>query len=64
MRVLELFSGTRSVGNVCKAHGIDVVSMDRDMPADIRSDIMDWHYTTYKPDGLRRYMGLSDLHRV
>ena len=49
MRVLELFSGTGSVGNVCKALGMDVVSLDRDMPADIRSDIMDWGYTAYKP---------------
>ena len=49
MRVLELFSGTGSVGNVCKALGMDVVSLDRDMPADIRSDIMDWDYTAYKP---------------
>ncbi|MFM7983180.1 MAG: hypothetical protein ACKPKO_28055, partial [Candidatus Fonsibacter sp.] len=47
--MLDLFSGNRSGGNVCKAIGIDVVSLDRDMPADIRSDIMDWDYTTYKP---------------
>ena len=52
MRVLELFSGTGSVGNVCKALGMDVVLFDRDMPADIRSDIMDWDYTTYKPNGV------------
>ena len=49
MRVLELFSGTGSVGNVCKALGMDVVSLDRDMPADIRSDIMNWNYKTYSP---------------
>ena len=49
MRVLELFSGTGSVGNVCKALGMDVVSLDRDMPADIRTDIMDWDYKTYSP---------------
>ena len=29
---------------------MDVVSLDRDMPADIRSDIMDWGYTAYKPN--------------
>ncbi|MFM7977858.1 MAG: hypothetical protein ACKPKO_00960, partial [Candidatus Fonsibacter sp.] len=40
MRVLELFSGTGSVGNVCKDLGMDVVSLDRDMPTDIRTDIM------------------------
>ena len=49
MRVLELFSGTGSVGNVCKALGMDVVSLDRDMPADIQTDIMDWDYKTYSP---------------
>ena len=49
MRVLALFSGTGSVGNVCKALGMDVVSLDRDMPADIRSDIMGWDYNTYSP---------------
>ena len=51
MRVLEVFSRKGSVGNVCKALGIDVVSLDRDMPADIRSDIMNWDYKTYKPKG-------------
>ena len=33
MRVFELFSGTGSVGDVCKALGMDVVSLDRGMPA-------------------------------
>ena len=51
MRVLELFSGTGSVGNACKALGMDVVSLARDMPADVCPDIMDWDYTTYKPKG-------------
>ena len=49
MRVLELFSGTGSVGNVCKRLGCDVVSLDRDMDADIRTDIMDWDYRSYPP---------------
>ena len=44
MRLLELFSGTGSVGNVFKEHGWEVVSLDRDMPADISTDIMDWDY--------------------
>ncbi|MFM7982596.1 MAG: hypothetical protein ACKPKO_25065 [Candidatus Fonsibacter sp.] len=47
--MLELFSETGSVGNVCNALGMDVVPLDRDMPADIRSDIMDWDYNTFKP---------------
>ena len=29
---------------------MDVVSLGRDMPADIRSDIMGWDYTAYKPN--------------
>jgi site-specific DNA-cytosine methylase len=49
MRILKLFSGTGSVGNVCKRHGFEVVSLDRDMPADIETDIMDWDYRTYRP---------------
>ena len=49
IRVLELFSGMGSVSNVCKALGMDVVSLDRDTPAGIRSDITDWDYTTYNP---------------
>ena len=51
MRLLELFSGTGSVGNVFKDHGWEVVSLDRDMAADIRTDIMDWDYTNsgYEP---------------
>ena len=49
MRVLELFSGTGYVGNVCRARGMDVVSLDRDMPADIRCDILDWGFRAYEP---------------
>ena len=49
MRVLELFSGTGSVGNVCRERGMDVVSLDRDMPADIRCDILDWDFRAYEP---------------
>ena len=44
MRLLELFSGTGSVGNVFKEYGREVESLDRDMPADISTDIMDWDY--------------------
>ena len=49
MKVLELFAGTGSVGSVFKEHGWDVLSLDRDMPADIRVDIMDWDYRAYPP---------------
>ena len=41
MRVMELCSGTESVAHECKSLGLQVVSLDRDMPADIRLDITD-----------------------
>jgi site-specific DNA-cytosine methylase len=44
MKLLELFVGTGSVGNVFKDKGWVVVSLDRDMDADIKMDIMDWNY--------------------
>jgi len=44
MRLLELFSGTGSIGTVFKEYGWEVVSLDRDMPADISCDILDWDY--------------------
>ena len=49
MRILELFSGTGPVGNVCKELGFEVVSLGRDMEADIRAYVMDWDYKTYPP---------------
>ena len=49
MRILELFAGNGSVGNVFRDEGWEVVSLDRDMDADIRTDIMDWDYRTYEP---------------
>ena len=51
MRLLELFSGTGSVGEVFQQHGWEVVSLDRDMPADIQCDIMDWDYASAYPPG-------------
>ena len=42
--MLELFSGTGSVGNVARDMGWSVVSLDRDMPATFQMDIMDWDY--------------------
>ena len=46
MKLLELFAGTQSVGKVARELGLEVVSLDRDMPADIQGDIVDWDYTT------------------
>ena len=55
MRVLELFSGAVCVGSVCKTIGLQVVSLDTDMPADIRSHIMDCDYTAYNPKDFDEY---------
>ena len=49
MLTLELFAGAGSLGNVFKNWGCQVVSLDRDMDADIRTDIMDWDYRIYEP---------------
>ena len=49
MKLLELFSGTQSVSNVARELGFEVVSLDRDMEADIKTDIMDWNYREYEP---------------
>lgn len=50
IKVLELFSGSGSVGKVCKEKGYEVVSLDIDPRADINMDIMDWDYKDmYKP---------------
>jgi len=46
MKVLELFSGTGSVGNVCKELGYEVVSLDL-KDADINCNILNWDYTIY-----------------
>jgi hypothetical protein len=49
MRMLDLFSGTGSVRSVFQDSGWDTVSLDRDLPADIQCDIMDWDYHVYEP---------------
>ena len=46
MRVLELFSGTQSVGKVGRALGYDVISLDL-TDATICCDIMEWDYKTF-----------------
>ena len=48
MGILELFAGTGSVGKGFKEWGWEVVSLDREMEADIKTDIMDWNYRTYE----------------
>jgi site-specific DNA-cytosine methylase len=46
MKILELFSGTGSVGKVCKLKGWEVVSLDL-KDADINIDILNWDYKIY-----------------
>ena len=49
MKLLELFSGTGSVGKVAKELGYDVVSLDL-KNADINADILQWNYKQFKPN--------------
>ena len=56
MKLLELFSGTHSIGKVAKQKGYEVISLDRDMDdgcpfktgyksdKHIKLDILDWDY--------------------
>tara|TARA_R110000823_G_scaffold165590_1_gene297767 strand:- start:2544 stop:3356 length:813 start_codon:yes stop_codon:yes gene_type:complete len=61
MKLLELFSGTHSIGKVAEKYNIDVVSLDRDLPAScpftdytsknhINADIMTWDYKKFNPN--------------
>jgi len=47
MNVLELFSGTGSIGKVCEQLGWNVISLDIDERADIVCDILEWDYKVY-----------------
>jgi hypothetical protein len=48
--MLDLFSGTGSVGDVFRGAGWVVVSLDRDLPADMQTDVLDWDYRkAYQP---------------
>ena len=50
MSVLELFSGTRSVGKVCDEIGFKSVSVDLILDADHKVDIMEFDYKQYDKD--------------
>tara|TARA_R100000808_G_scaffold22727_1_gene49629 strand:+ start:1258 stop:2172 length:915 start_codon:yes stop_codon:yes gene_type:complete len=50
MNVLELFSGTKSVGKVCDSLGWNSVSVDLLLDADHQVDIMDFDYKQYPKD--------------
>ncbi len=47
IKVLELFSGTRSIGKCCDALDWESVSVDMILPADHQVDIMDFNYKQY-----------------
>lgn len=60
-RLLELFSGTHSVGIRAELKGFEIVSLDRDLDAKsklydytsknhIKTDIMTWDYKVYPPN--------------
>ena len=48
MKLLELFSGTKSVGKVAEQLGYEVTSLDL-KDADINIDILNWDYHQYQP---------------
>ncbi len=50
MRVLELFSGTHSVGKVAREMGWESISVDMILPATHRVDIMEFNYKQYDRD--------------
>ena len=50
MNVLELFSGTGSIGKVCDKLGWDAISVDLELPATHECDIMDFDYKQYPKD--------------
>ena len=52
MKLLELFSGTGSVGKVAKELGYEVVSLDL-KNADINADNLHWNYKQFKPNEFR-----------
>ena len=49
MKLLDLFSGSGSIGNVAKELGYEVISLDKDMEADIKCNSLDWDYKVYPP---------------
>ena len=49
MRLLELFSGTGSIGRAFEALGWEVISLDINPGATITSNILDWDYKNSDP---------------
>ena len=50
MRLLELFSGTKSWGKIAEQMGWEVISLDL-QDADINTDIMEWDYKSFAESG-------------
>lgn len=50
VKVLELFSGTGSIGKCCKELGWESYSVDIDAEADFKGDIMDFDYKQFSKD--------------
>lgn len=51
MRILELFSGTKSIGKVFEKNGFEVISLDNESKwnPSILTDILDWDYQSAYP---------------
>lgn len=51
MRILELFSGTGSIGNYFATQGWEVISLDLDpkTQATVKEDILAWDHTVFPP---------------
>ena len=47
IKVLDLFSGTHSIGNCCEEIGWEVVSLDYKLPATHQIDILEFDYKQY-----------------
>ena len=63
MKLLELFSGTGSVGKVAKSCGFEVVSLDL-KNADINCDILHWDYTVYEPCYFDLHTRIATMYRI
>ena len=60
MKLLELFSGTKSVGKVADRLSYEVISLDL-KNADINCNILNWDYTFYPPKYFDVILGKSTL---
>ena len=47
LKLLDLFSGTHSIGKVATNYNFEITSLGKDMEATIKTDILNWNYKTY-----------------